>query len=84
MKQFLYDSIVAAPGTALRRKAPNLMTKAISDVDTCVEGMRKFTTEIFDTGVVMVTYLVLLLMYDVRLTLLSLIFRRLLILSRRK
>ena len=28
------------------------MTKAISDVDDCVEGMRKFTTEFFDTGVV--------------------------------
>lgn len=27
------------------------MTKAILDVDDCVEGMRKFTTEIFDTGV---------------------------------
>ena len=27
------------------------MTKAILDVDDCAEGMRKFTTEIFDTGV---------------------------------
>ena len=27
------------------------MTKAILDVDDCVEGMRKFTTEVFDTGV---------------------------------
>ena len=28
-----------------------MMTKAVADVDECVEGMRKFTTEVFDTGV---------------------------------
>ena len=37
------------------------MTKAISDVDDCAEGMRKFTTEIFDTGVALVGYAVMLL-----------------------
>ena len=50
------------------------MTKAISDVDDCVEGMRKFTTEIFDTGVALVGYAVMLLVYDWRLALLSLLF----------
>lgn len=45
-----------------------------SDVDDCVEGMRKFTTEVFDTGVVMVSYAVMLLIYDWRLALLSLLF----------
>ena len=43
-----------------------LMTKVISDIDTCVEGMRKFTTEIFDTGVVMAAYVVMLIWYDWR------------------
>ena len=52
----------------------SLMTKAISDVDSCVEGMRKFTTEIFDTGVVMIAYLAMLLCYDVRLTILACMF----------
>lgn len=52
----------------------SLMTKAISDVDSCVEGMRKFTTEIFDTGVVMIAYLAMLLHYDVRLTILACMF----------
>lgn len=32
------------------------MTKAIADVDDCVEGMRKFTTEVFDTGVALAGY----------------------------
>ena len=42
----------------------SLMTKIISDVDACVEGMRKFTTEVFDTGAVMIAYMVMLLFYD--------------------
>ena len=50
------------------------MTKAISDVDDCVEGMRKFTTEVFDTGVALVGYAVMLLAYDWRLAILSLLF----------
>ena len=40
------------------------MTKAIADVDDCVEGMRKFTTEVFDTGVALAGYAVMLMVYD--------------------
>ena len=40
----------------------------------CVEGMRKFTTEVFDTGVLMVSYLIALLFYDVKITALSILF----------
>lgn len=50
------------------------MTKAISDVDDCAEGMRKFTTEFFDTGVALVGYVVMLLLYDWRLALMCMIF----------
>ena len=50
------------------------MTKAILDVDDCVEGMRKFTTEIFDTGVALTAYLCMLLWYDWRLTILCMLF----------
>lgn len=50
------------------------MTKAILDVDDCVEGMRKFTTEIFDTGVALTAYAGMLLWYDWRLALLCMIF----------
>ena len=50
------------------------MTKAILDVDDCVEGMRKFTTEIFDTGVALGAYAGMLLWYDFRLALLCMIF----------
>ena len=50
------------------------MTKAILDVDDCAEGMRKFTTEIFDTGVALAAYAGMLLVYDVRLALIAMIF----------
>jgi ATP-binding cassette subfamily B multidrug efflux pump len=49
----------------------NLMTRAISDVNLCVEGMRKFSTEVFDTGVMMLAYLVTLLIYDAKITALA-------------
>ena len=75
MKSILYANLVRQSRTALEKEgAGEFMTKAISDVDDCVEGMRKFTTEIFDTGVVMVGYTVMLLVYDWRLALLSLMF----------
>ena len=50
------------------------MTKAILDVDDCAEGMRKFTTEVFDTGVALAAYAGMLLVYDVRLALIAMIF----------
>ncbi len=75
MKGILYANLVRESRTSLEKEgAGELMTKAISDVDDCVEGMRKFTTEVFDTGVVMVSYGVMLLVYDWRLALLSLLF----------
>ena len=75
MKGILYAGLVRQSRASLEKEgAGELMTKAISDVDDCVEGMRKFTTEIFDTGVALVGYMVMLLVYDRRLALLSLLF----------
>lgn len=75
MKGILYANFIRQSRTALENEgAGELMTKAISDVDDCVEGMRKFTTEIFDTGVALLGYAVMLFIYDWRLAFLSLIF----------
>ena len=75
MKGVLYANLVRQSRAALEHEgAGELMTKAISDVDDCVEGMRKFTTEIFDTGVALVGYVAMLFAYDWRLALLSLLF----------
>ena len=75
MKGVLYANLVRQSRRALEEEgAGELVTKAISDVDDCAEGMRKFTTELFDTGVALVGYVVMLLAYDWRLALLCLIF----------
>ena len=75
MKHTLYSSLVQKSRRALSEEgAGNVMTKAILDVDDCAEGMRKFTTEIFDTGVALLAYAGMLFFYDWRLALISLIF----------
>jgi len=75
MKRMLYRSLVHKSKVEFEtEETGDIMTKAISDVDTCVEGIRKFTTEIFDTGVVMLAYLFMLVWYDWRLTMLSMLF----------
>ncbi|MDD6212929.1 MAG: ABC transporter ATP-binding protein [Clostridiales bacterium] len=73
MKMTLYWNLLHRKTTE-QEAAGSMMTKIISDADACVEGMRKFTTEVFDTGVVMVSYLAMLLFYDWKLTLLSMLF----------
>ncbi len=75
MKEILYASLVRKSRASLREEGEgSIMTKAILDVDDCVEGMRKFTTEIFDTGVALAAYAGMLLWYDFRLALLCMIF----------
>ncbi len=75
MKQILYGNLIHKSKAALEQEDVGaLLTKAIGDVDACAEGLRKFTTEIFDTGVALAGYIALLLWHDWRLALLSLIF----------
>ena len=75
MKGVLYANLVRQSRAALEKEGVGeVMTKTISDVDDCAEGMRKFTTEVFDTGVALLGYAVMLFVYDWRLALLSLIF----------
>ena len=75
MKGVLYANLVRQSRGALEKQgAGELMTKAISDVDDCAEGIRKFTTEVFDTGVALAGYIVMLFVYDWHLALLCMIF----------
>lgn len=73
LKMELFNSILFQ-GKKLQEDAGAMMNKILSDSEACVEGIRKFTTEIFDTGVVMLSYLFMLFSYDWRCALLSLIF----------
>ena len=75
MKQVLYAKLVARSRVSLISEGEgSIMTKAIGDVDDCVEGMRKFTTELFDTGVALLAYCGMLLHYDWRLALICMLF----------
>ncbi|MEF9954451.1 MAG: ABC transporter ATP-binding protein [Clostridium sp.] len=70
MRQIVYHNLIQRNLLSLNDETSgDLMTKAISDVDACVEGMRKFTTEVFDTGILMISYAITMLYYDVKLTL---------------
>lgn len=75
MRFLLYNNLIHKSKNQLEKEnMGSLMTKAISDVDACVEGMRKFTTEVFDTGVFLIAYFIYMLIYDVKITLLAFIF----------
>ena len=75
MKRILYGCLIHKNRTELEEEGTgNVLTKAILDVDDCVEGMRKFTTELFDTGVALAAYAGMLLWYDWRLALLCMLF----------
>lgn len=57
MRQEVYDHLVSQSlGELEKEQIGDLMTKAVGDVDISVEGIRKTTTEIFDTGVLMAGY----------------------------
>ena len=75
MRLMIYNNIMHKSLSELdEENIGNLMTRAVSDVNLCVEGMRKFTTEVFDTGVMMLAYFVALLVYDVKITVLAVLF----------
>ena len=75
MKRILYGSLIRKSRAELEGEGVgSAMTKAIQDVDDCVEGMRKFTTELFDTGVALLAYCGMLLHYDWRLALICMLF----------
>ncbi|QSX06774.1 ABC transporter ATP-binding protein [Sedimentibacter sp. zth1] len=75
MRTLLYNNLLNKTKLQLEYESMgSLMTKSISDVDVCVEGMRKFTTEVFDTGVFLIAYIIYMLFYDVKITLISCFF----------
>lgn len=73
MRRSLYNSLVHTHKPK-EKDMGSLLTNAIADVDVCAEGIRKFTTELFDTGVVLIAYTCLLLHYDWKLAILCCLF----------
>lgn len=75
MKEGIFHHLIHESYAEIQKEDTGaILTRAIADAESCAEGMRKFTTEIFDTGVVMIAYLVMLLVFDWRLTLIVILF----------
>ena len=75
MKISVFSGLLSIPRNELLNEgAGDGMTKALSDVDATTEGIRKSVTEIFDTGVFLISYSVLMFIYDWRISLIFLIF----------
>ena len=74
MRLILENNILHRPqGKGDDSSIGSLLAKVISDVEATVEGMRKLTTEVFDTVVMLFFYIVFLFLYDWEMTLYALI-----------
>lgn len=72
MRLAVYSHILSQDLPTIEKEdVGDLLTRAVGDVDITVEGMRKVTTEIFDTGILMAGYAVTLCLSSVKITLLS-------------
>ncbi len=75
MRLMIYNNIMYKSYIDLQQEnTGDLMTRALADVDLCVDGMRKFTTEVFDTGVLMSAYFITMLYYDAKITIIAALF----------
>lgn len=75
MRHMLYNGIVHMSREEVEQESTGaIMTKAVADVDASAMGLQQVTTEIFDTGVLLGSYLAMLLAYDWRLTLFACLF----------
>lgn len=73
-KQTIYQNILYAPQSKIKQEQTGaLLTKAVIDADDCSEGIRKFTTELFDTCIALIAYLCMLFHYDIKITLLCIV-----------
>ncbi len=74
MRFNIYDNLLHKDEKELENvEVSSLLTRCFSDCDQCVEGMRKLTTEIFDTGVLFIVYIIYLFLFDYKITLYALI-----------
>ncbi|HBJ97554.1 MAG TPA: ABC transporter ATP-binding protein, partial [Clostridiales bacterium] len=74
MRRIVYNNILNQTENELtNQKIGTLISRVTSDIDNAVEGMRKLVTEIFDTVLLFVVYLIYLFCFDIKITLLSVI-----------
>lgn len=75
MKLAFFNTVLSIDDEELENeKIGGILTKGLSDIESTVEGMRKLTTEIFDTLVVFVVYFIYLILFDYIITLTAISF----------
>lgn len=75
LRKSLYKSIISKKQAEIEEEdIGSLMARGVSDIDAVSEGIRKFVTEVFDTGVLLIAYTVTICLYDIRLALMCLAF----------
>ncbi len=72
MRSVLYSNLLTEE-TKRKESLGSMLSHCFGDLDQCVEGMRKLTTEIFDTIFLFLFYIVYLFLYDTKMTALALI-----------
>lgn len=74
MRLIIFNNILNEDLNHLKNeKIGTLISRAISDVNNAVEGMRKVTTEIFDTALLFIVYIIYLFLFSPIVTLYALI-----------
>lgn len=74
MKLNIYNNILNSNVIDIEKEnIGTLLSRCQSDCVQAVNGMRKFTTEIFDTVFLFIFYIIYLMFYDVKITLFALI-----------
>lgn len=75
LRETMYTHLINEPiEVIMSENMGNIMVRIIGDADLVAEGFNKGFTEIFDTGLYMITYFTALMLYDVKTTLLASIF----------
>lgn len=72
MRRMVYNTLLHSP--AAPADTGDMLNRAVADVDITVEGMRKGTTELTDSGVLLAAYFITMLQYDGKLTLAACVF----------
>ncbi len=73
LRKSLYRSIIDKKQVEIEEEnVGGVMARGISDINAVSEGIRKFVTEFFDTGVLLIAYAVTLCLYDWKLALMCL------------
>lgn len=75
LREIIYNNIIFLNiADFSKKKIGDLMSFAISDVDIVVNGFRKISNEVFDTGILMISYIVTMYYYDKKITTMAILF----------